>query len=64
MFITFYKFYVTVIKSKGKAYGYFTNFISNEAIETEIKKQVIKKLKESLVVELKDNGIKSIIRIK
>lgn len=53
-----------IIKSKGKAFGFISSLISNEVVEKEIKKEVIKKLEAALSEELKANGIQANVTLK
>lgn len=53
-----------IVKNKGKAYGFLSGLISNEAVEKEIKKEVIKKLEVALSEELSANGVKAKVSIK
>lgn len=53
-----------IIKNKGKAFGFISGLISNEAVEKEIRKEVISKLEVALNEQLIANGVKAKVSIK
>lgn len=53
-----------IIKSKGKTFGLISSMISNEVVEKEIKKEVIRKLEAALSEELNANGIQANVTLK